>query len=101
MKVLVDGNECGQIVYAPYTTDLGKIPTGKHTLEFVLYGNRYNAFGSLHNYNVAAWCRPTRWFTEEDEYGYEYQFRPLGILKSPVVTFENKGEEQNDSYTEK
>ena len=34
---------------------------------------------------------PTRCFTENDEYGYEYQFKPLGILKNPDITFE-KGE---------
>lgn len=94
VKVLVDGEEKGQVVYAPYTCDLGKIPAGKHTVEFKLYGNRFNAFGSLHNYNAAAlWCGPGRWFTEDDEYGYEYQLKPLGILKSPIITFEkNKGE---------
>ena len=89
VKVSVDGKDTGRIVYAPYTLDLGKLSKGKHMLEFTLYGNRYNAFGSLHNYNEATrWCGPTRWYTEDDEYGYEYKFKPMGILKSPIITFE-------------
>ena len=92
IKIFVDGKDTGRIVYPPYTLDLGKLTEGKHMVEFKLYGNRYNAFGSLHNFNEATlWCGPDRWFTKDDEYGYEYQFKPMGILKSPVITFE-KGE---------
>ena len=91
----------GVIQYVLYTADLGKIPAGKHTIEFKLYGNRYNAFGSLHNFSAAEhWCGPDRWFTQGDAYGNEYQLRPMDILKSPIITFEimiNK-KERRDNY---
>lgn len=89
VKVLVDGEDAGRIVYAPYTLDLGKLAPGKHTVEFVLFGNRYNAFAALHNYDTTIrWCGPGQWFTRGDKYGYEYQLRPMGILKSPEIYYE-------------
>ena len=93
VKVLVDGEDAGRIVYAPYMLDLGKLTHGKHTVEFVLFGNRYNAFAALHNYDTTIrWCGPGQWFTRGDKYGYEYMLKPMGILKSPEIYFERKVE---------
>lgn len=86
IKVLVDGKEAGHIVYDPYTLKLKNIEAGEHTLEFVLYGNRYNTFGSLHNNNAEDdWYGPSHWHSKGDAWRYEYSVRDTGILSSPVI----------------
>ena len=86
IKVLVDGSEAGKIAFAPYELTVEKLKPGKHTVEYILYGNRVNTFGSLHNCGKSSWVGPDHWYSKGDEWSYEYNLKPVGILKSPVIT---------------
>ncbi|MCL2407402.1 MAG: hypothetical protein FWC95_05680 [Defluviitaleaceae bacterium] len=83
--VKLNGEDAGIIAYAPYTLDLGSLPTGEHELEITTYGNRYNTFGTLHINNNLGWSWPNAWRSGGSPYSFEYQPKPTGILKSPVV----------------
>ena len=86
VKVFVDGKDCGYCAFAPYTVDVKDVKAGKHTIEFKLFGNRYNSFAALHNNNTSqTWFGPTVWRTAGDEYSYEYQLKDMGILAAPIV----------------
>lgn len=87
IKVFVDGTETGIIAFSPYKLNIGKLKAGKHTITYKLFGNRFNAFGALHN-NVVGdkWVAPNIWYTTGDKWCYEYKLRDLGILASPVVS---------------
>ncbi|MBQ4137295.1 MAG: hypothetical protein IJD67_04210, partial [Clostridia bacterium] len=49
VKVSLDGEDKGCIVYDPYTLDLGKVEAGRHEIEFTVYLTRGNTFASVHN----------------------------------------------------
>lgn len=49
VKIYVDGNECGVSAFAPYTVRANGIKSGRHIIEFKLFGTRINTFGGLHN----------------------------------------------------
>ena len=87
VKVFVDGIEKGIIAFSPYKLNIGKLQAGKHTIIYKLFGNRFNAFGALHN-NVVGdkWVAPNMWYTTGDKWCYEYKLRNLGILASPVIS---------------
>ncbi len=86
IRVFLDGMDKGVIAYEPYRLNLGKVSAGKHTITYRLYGNRFNAFGALHNTCKGdGWVGPDIWRTTGDRWCYEYQIRPMGILTSPVV----------------
>lgn len=86
IKVYVDGKENGIIAYSPYTVDVKNINSGKHTVEYKLFGNRNNTFGSLHNWNdTAKWFGPSHWYAQNTDFGYEYNLADTGILKSPII----------------
>lgn len=86
IRVFLDGEDKGIIAYSPYRLDLGKVKAGKHKITYRLYGNRFNAFGALHNTcRENEWVGPGIWRTGGDSWCYEYRIRPMGILISPVV----------------
>ena len=86
VKVFVDGKDCGYCTFSPYTIDVKDVKAGKHTIEFKLFGNRYNSFAALHNNNTSqTWFGPSVWRTVGDEYSYEYQLKDMGILAAPIV----------------
>ncbi len=87
IKVFVDGEEKGVIAFSPYKLNIGRLKAGKHAVVYQLFGNRFNAFGALHN-NVVGdkWVAPNIWYTVGDKWRYEYELRDLGILASPVVS---------------
>lgn len=86
IRVFLDGVDQGVIAYSPYKLELGKVSAGKHTITYRLYGNRFNAFGALHNTRRnERWVGPGIWRTSGDSWCYEYQLRPMGILISPIV----------------
>jgi len=87
VKVLFDGKVAGTIAYAPYKVMIDPVKSGKHTMEFVLFGNRYNTFGALHNADTAMVWRsgPDGWRTTGDAWCYEYKLKETGILASPVI----------------
>lgn len=86
LRVYVDGKDCGVIMTAPYEADLGALETGEHEVRILSYGNRANAFGTVHNCNeMISWGGPNTWRSIGDEYAYEYQLKRMGILKAPVL----------------
>ena len=62
------------------------VAKGKHTVEFELFGNRYNTFAPLHLADeTETWIGPNAWSARGNAWCYEYRTRPFGILKSPVI----------------
>lgn len=86
VSVKIDGKECGNIVFSPYTIDIKGVKAGKHTVELTLYGNRFNCFGELHcHHNLALdWYGPDSFRTSGDQWSYEYETKPAGILRTPI-----------------
>ena len=85
VKLFVDGIDYGQLAFMPYskTIDLKK---GEHKVEFKLFGNRKNTFGSLHKVNKAdIWYGPGHWMPEREEFCYEYLLAKTGILTAPII----------------
>lgn len=88
IKVLVDDIEQGNIFVPPFRLRTNKISRGIHKLKFVLYGNRYNTFSALHTLlsdKKRVYIGPDYWRSENDGWAYEYQTRPMGILKKPII----------------
>ncbi|POZ89399.1 MULTISPECIES: hypothetical protein [Petrotoga] len=86
LSVSVDGYEKGKIAFAPYTLALGKLSKGKHTIDITAYGNRINAFGTIHNCDETySWFDPDAWRTTGNQWSYEYRLKPMGILISPKL----------------
>jgi hypothetical protein len=86
VEIFVDGAVKGNIVFSPYRLNLGHVTAGKHRIELVLYGNRFNMFGQLHNANrYEKYYGPNTWRTEGISYSYEYQLREAGILTAPII----------------
>ena len=85
VKVKVDGEDRGVIAFSPYKLEIKNLKKGKHTFEFVLFGNRVNTFGALHKISKSNWYGPDAWRTKGDNWCYEYDFKKNGILASPVI----------------
>ena len=86
ISVAVDGERAGWIAFSPYSCDLGMVPEGDHVLEITVFGSRINTFGTVHNCNqTEAWFGPNAWRTVNEEWSYEYQVKPVGLLKAPVL----------------
>ena len=88
VKVSIDGGEAERIVYSPYRAVFEGVKKGKHTVTFTLFGNRFNTLSALHAtvhdmYHL--YNGPAYWRTEGDAFSYEYNFRPIGIMKTPVI----------------
>lgn len=78
---LLDGEEKGMAAYAPHALKIKDVPQGKHLMEIILLGNRFNGFGTLHNANSEyMWYGPDSYRTEGDEWCDRYLLRPVGIL---------------------
>ncbi|MDB5056948.1 MAG: hypothetical protein JWO59_420, partial [Chloroflexi bacterium] len=86
LTVSVDGVRAGTVAFAPFRLDLGTVLPGHHELALTAYGNRVNAFGPLHNANPHwTWFGPSAWRTGGDDWAYEYQLKPMGVLTAPRV----------------
>ncbi|MCQ2423551.1 MAG: hypothetical protein MJ088_01445 [Clostridia bacterium] len=108
-----DGERRGELSSEPHTLLIENVPAGKHTLALTLLGNRFNAFGSLHNAQPSmTWSWPGRWRVGDDpvpetvtlspedggrhaalpgdHWCEEYRVRPLGVLASPEIFFLKK-----------
>jgi hypothetical protein len=92
LSVAMDGRRAGTIAFAPFQLDLGALAPGTHTLAITAYGNRVNTFGALHNANErTTWYGPPAWRTTGDDWAYEYQLRPMGILAAPQLVAYHPG----------
>ena len=88
VKVFVDGEDRGNIAFAPFRLRVDNLGIGEHKVKFVLYGNRYNTFSALHTLladRKHVYIGPDYWRSIDDGWAYEYQTRPMGILKTPIV----------------
>ena len=85
VKILVDGTDCGNIAFSPYTLKVRAAP-GEHVVEWKLYGTRQNGFAQLHHtQGIYFYQSPNSWRSAGDLWSYEYRLKPAGILKSPEV----------------
>ncbi|SOY28207.1 hypothetical protein AMURIS_00914 [Acetatifactor muris] len=85
--VKMDGIDVGRIAFSPYCLRTGRLDKGQHHLELIVYGNRVNTFGPVHNCNqTEIWIGPDAWRTVGTSWSYEYQLKSTGILISPVIT---------------
>lgn len=86
VKIVFDGKVARIIAYAPYKVIIQHVKAGKHKVEFILLGNRYNTFSALHNADTANnWHGPNAWRTTGEDWCYEYKLKETGILASPVI----------------
>ncbi len=87
VSVKVDGKDEGYIAFSPYTLDIKGVKAGKHTVELTLYGTRMNTFGQLHIHHHLSfdWYGPASFRTVGDEWSYEYETKPAGILRTPTA----------------
>ncbi len=84
----LDGKKQGLIAFSPYRLMTEPLPAGRHKLDVTAYGNRVNTFGALHNSDMEDnRSAPDYWRTTGCGWSYEYCIRPMGILKTPVITF--------------
>ncbi len=73
------------IIYPPYNAEF-EAKNGENMLDITLFGNRYNAFGCIHNVDRKyRWLGPISWRTQGDEWCYEYILKEMGILSTPVI----------------
>ena len=91
--VKVDGLELGRIAFPPFTLRTPTLTRGHHRITYVLYGTRYNTFSALHNLNASKkriYMGPDFWRSEGEAWAYEYETRPMGILKTPIMKIRKK-----------
>jgi hypothetical protein len=86
VKVLVDGEDKGNIAFSPYEKEITGLTPGSHSVTLKLYGVRQNGFAQLHFIpGIYFYQSPNSWRSAGDRWCYEYQFKPMGILKSPEI----------------
>jgi hypothetical protein len=90
MEIALDGEVKGKIAYAPFGINLKDVAPGEHTVAITLYATRANTFGALHDCINREWQGPGMYYSEGDEWSYEYNLSPVGILKSPVIEIYEK-----------
>lgn len=84
--VLLDGQRIGSIVFDPYSFTIPNLSRGSHEIGLMLFGNRINSFGAVHNCDqTCIWQGPDAWRFTGDRWSYEYNLKPMGILKSPAI----------------
>ena len=86
--VKLDGKDIGRIITSPYKLAVENVDAGEHIVEYTLFGNRHNTFSALHHTNPdkpRCYKGPVFWRSKDSEWSYEYQLKPMGILKKPVV----------------
>lgn len=86
LSVTLDNARKGAVAFAPYKLSLGKVEKGEHTIDITAYGNRINAFGTVHNSDhTTTWFGPNAWRTTGSSWAYEYQLKQTGVLTKPVI----------------
>ena len=87
-RVKLDGKDLGRIAFAPFTVNAGAVEAGPHALEILFFGNRFNTFGPLHSLRDRKCIGPGEWRTEGDDWSYEYNLNPTGVMDSPEIIVE-------------
>ena len=86
LHIYVDGEDKGPLVFEPYIKEIENLSKGEHIIEIKFFGNRQNTFAALHNCDEAyGYYSPRAWYTEGDQWSYDYCFEDTGIMKSPVI----------------
>lgn len=86
IAVNLNGERKGLIAYAPHRLELGTLSKGRHQLEIVVYGNRYNSFGTLHNANDEfRWYGPDSYRTSGSQWTDTYLLWKMGVLSHPII----------------
>ena len=87
LRVLVDGEDRGAIVFSPYKLCINDLEDGAHKIDIVYFGSRINTFGQLHcvTRSKGYWWGNSSWLTEGANWSYEYKFWEQGVLKSPEI----------------
>ena len=83
--VKLDGKDVGKIAFAPFNLDVENVAKGKHELALTLYATRINTCGALHDCTDRVWKGANMWYTTGAEWSYEYNLKPVGIMKSPEI----------------
>ena len=85
LKVQMNDSPEKTIAFSPYQVSL-PCKAGENMLLLTVFGNRANTFGPIHNCSSALnMSSPKSWRTLDTSWAYEYQIKPTGLLKSPVV----------------
>ena len=86
VKVFVDGEAKGRIIYPPYELEIDGLADGEHKVTLEFFGCRFNTFGPIHLVSEnESWHGPNAWRTEDENWTYQYHFVRQGIMKSPEV----------------
>ena len=88
VKVEIDGEEIGYIWKSPFRLGTDVIKAGEHRVSYTVYGNRYNTFAALHTLladKYRVYTGPDYWRSSGFAWSYEYNNKPMGILKTPVI----------------
>ncbi len=86
VSVELDGEDVGNIVYAPYSLTVGNVSAGKHVLGLKLWGSRVNSFGPLHLSDpMRGWIGPDAFRSTGASFSYQYNLKRVGILSTPVI----------------
>lgn len=85
IKVKIDGEESGRIIYPPYCVSKENLEKCEHEIELTLFTHSYNTFGGLHLVRTNEYYGPRAWRTTGNNWSYEYIFRESGILASPKI----------------
>ena len=84
--ICIDDKNCGLIAYAPHRLSLGRLEKGTHKLKVILYGNRFNGFGVLHNANENyVWYGNGSYRTTGKDWTYDYMLRSTGIMSDIII----------------
>ena len=91
VRVDIEGRKQGTIAFSPYQLTTEVLRKGVNQVDLTAYGTRVNTFGALHNSDSADnKSAPDYWRTNGKRWSYEYCFRPAGILKAPIIWFQEK-----------
>lgn len=86
ISVKVDGVKKGLIAFAPHRLSIGRLSRGEHVVEITAYGNRFNAFGTLHNADEEfVWYGPHSYRTKGSQWTDSYLVKPMGVLSKPII----------------
>lgn len=87
IKVELDGEDVGRIIYPPYELIIENVANGSHRLDITLFTHRSNCFSAVHLADAKhSWQGPNAWRSENDKWSYEYNLMPVGILTEPEVS---------------
>ena len=86
LQVQVDDRPWQDLIYSPYMVTFRDLEAGRHTVRVKAYGTRRNGFGQVHHeQGVWYYQSPNSWRSTGDLWLYEYQLKPVGVLKTPEI----------------